>query len=451
MSEQQQPGLTLRLVRGLRGLRYQDIPAPALETARQCLLDFLGCALAGADDPLVDILVAEVAAREGASEASLIGRSERCTCTTAALINGSAAHALDFDDTHTTMVGHPSVPVLPAVLALAEVERCSGKQVIEAFVAGFELECRLGALLGGAQYAAGFHATGTLGTIGAAAAAARLLDLDEAQWLDAIGLAATQAAGLKASFGTMAKPLHAGRAAAVGLQSALLARRGFSAQHAILEIAQGFAAAHASPNVSTEVLDGLEGRFLVRDTLFKYHAACYLTHAAIEAAAELRRTRSLDVAAIGAVEVRVSPIPLGVCNIPEPVTGLEGKFSLRAAVALALLGEDTSALATYSDAKMREPGLVAVRDCVRVIADPELPPTQARVVVETPAGRFEAAADTGVPAADLAAQRARLAEKFRTLAAPSLGADRAQALCEMVARADELADIAALLELARAA
>jgi len=347
------------------------------------------------------------------------------------------------------MVGHPSVPVLPAVLALAQVEHAGGKQVLEAFVAGFELECRLGALLGGAQYAAGFHVTGTLGTIGAAAAAARLLDLEEPQWLDAIGLAATQAAGLKASFGTMAKPLHAGRAAAVGLQSALLARRGFSAHHAILESAQGFAAAHASPDVSADLLDALDGRFLVRDTLFKYHAACYLTHAAIDAAAELRSTCAIDVGLIRAVEVHVSPIPLGVCNIEAPTTGLEGKFSLRATVALALLAEDTSALATYSDTKMREPALVALRDRVRVVADPILLPTQTRVVVETASGRFEAVADTGVPADDLARQRSRLEVKFRTLAAPVIGADRADALRVMVARIGELATIAPLLELTR--
>ncbi len=436
-------------MRGVRSLRYQDIAAPALETARQCLLDVFGCTLAGAADPLVDILVAEVAAREGASEASLIGRGERCTCTTAALINGSAAHALDFDDAHTTMVGHPSVPVLPAVLALAEVEHAGGKRVLEAFVAGFELECRLGALLGGAQYAAGFHVTGTLGTIGAAAAAARLLDLDETQWLDAIGLAATQAAGLKASFGTMAKPLHAGRAAAVGLQAALLARRGFSAQHAIIEIAQGFASAHGSPDVVSQLLDELEKRFLIRDTLFKYHAACYLTHAAIEAAIELRRANALDVASISAVEVRVSPVLLGVCNIQSPVTGLEGKFSLRATAALALLGDDTSALATYSDAKMREPAVVAVRDLVRVIADPMLLPTQARISVETHRGRFEATADTGVPAADLTAQRTRLEAKFFTLSAPVIGAQRAEALRAMVAAVAEMETITPLLEAAR--
>jgi len=451
VSERQSEGLTLRLVRGVRDLRYRDIPAPALETARQCMLDFLGCALAGAADPLVDILVEEVAAREGASEASLIGRRERCACTTAALINGSAAHALDFDDTHTTMVGHPSVPVLPAVLALAEIECAGGQRVVEAFVAGFELECRLGALLGGAQYGAGFHVTGTLGTIGAAAASARLLDLDEMQWLDAIGLAATQAAGLKASFGTMAKPLHAGRAAAVGLQSALLARRGFSAQRAIVEIAQGFAAAHASHAVSADLLDALEGRFLVRDTLFKYHAACYLTHAAIEAAADLRHTHAIDEAAIRAVEVHVSPIPLGVCNIEQPSTGLEGKFSLKATVALALLGDDTSALSTYSDGKMREPALVAMRDRVRVVADPMLLPTQARVVVETVTGRFEAAADTGVPADDLALQRSRLEAKFRTLAAPVLGESRAEELRAMVADVGELETIAPLIELTRPA
>jgi 2-methylcitrate dehydratase PrpD len=442
---------TWALVAATRELVATDIPEEAREAARHCLLDFLGCALAGSREPLTSILVDSVVRQEGAVEASLIGRSERATRLGAALVNGAAGHALDFDDTHTTMTGHPSVPVLPALLALGETEGVSGLRLSTALVTGIELECRLGALLGADHYQKGFHGTGTLGTFGAAAGCAQMLGLDESGWLHAVGLAGTQAAGLKASFGTMAKPLHAGRAASAGLLAALLARGGFTGHGQIIETSQGFAATQATRVPDPALLDAYRHRFLIRDTLFKYHAACYLTHAAIEAANDLRARHGIEPATLDGLEVHVSPLVLDVCNITEPTTGLEGKFSLRATVALALLGEDTRNPATYSDASMADPRLVAVRDRVTVRTDDSLVPTQARVVVRTGTRRVEAVADTGVPAPDLGAQRERLLHKFRVLAAPALGGAGAERLSDAVLRIDELESVAELLRLAQPA
>jgi 2-methylcitrate dehydratase PrpD len=414
-------GITRALIESVRGLRYGSLPEPAREVARHCLLDFLGCAVAGSREPLVEILVGALARGEGSTEAGLIGRPERASRSTAALVNGAAGHALDFDDTHTMMNGHPSVPVLPALLALEETEGTDGRRLMTALVAGIELECRLGALLGGRHYAIGFHATGTLGTFGAAAACAHLLELDEDGWMTALGLAGTEAAGLKSAFGTMAKPLHAGRAASAGLLAALLARGGFTAAEGVVEAEQGFAATHSGDELEPSRLERFAGRFLICDTLFKYHAACYLTHAPIEAARRIRVEHAVDPEAIESVAVTVAPALLGVCNIAEPSTGLEGKFSLRATTALALLGEDTSALSTYSDEKMRDARLVRLRDRVRVVTDAALSPTQARLTVAAAGRRLEDEADSGIPADDLAEQRLRLRTKFAALATPVLG------------------------------
>jgi 2-methylcitrate dehydratase PrpD len=449
MSEAAERQITRALVGAVRNLRYDDLPNDAREVARHCVLDFFGVALAGAREPLVDFLVDSVAKPENASIASLIGRSERSTAVTAALVNGAAGHALDFDDAHMEMSGHPTVPVLPAVLALAEQTRANGKALLTAFVAGVELECRLGLLLGPRHYDIGFHSTGTLGTFGAAAAAAHLLGLDEPAWLHAMGLAGTQAAGLKSTFGSMGKPLHAGRAASTGLVSALLAQRGFTAAPNVLEVAQGFAATHAGTLGDGASLDRVAGRFLIRDTLFKYHAACYLTHAPIEAARTIRARDRVSGDRVESVEVTVAPALLGVCNIQEPATGLEGKFSLRATTALALLGSDTAELATYSDTTMRDPALVRLRDRIRIVTDPALGTTRARVSVAAAGGRFTADADTGTPAPDLSAQRARLREKFDALATPVLGASRAAELAEAVLHVDELTAAARLLVLGR--
>jgi 2-methylcitrate dehydratase PrpD len=441
-------GATVSLVRRARGIRSEALPDEVVETARHCLLDFLGCALAGAGELLTEILVREVAVGEGASQAGLIGRKERATLQTAALINGAAGHALDFDDTHTGMAGHPSVPVLPALLALAESSGASGRAFLAAFVAGVELECRLGLMIGPGHYTTGFHSTGTLGTFGAAAACAHLMGLDEEAWQRALGLAGTQAAGLKSGFGTMAKPLHAGRAAANGLLAAQLASGGFTAQPAILEVAQGFAATHAGGEPSAAACERQPQQLLIRDTLFKYHAACYLTHAAIEAARLLREQHGVDPEKITAIEVQVNPALLGVCNIEAPSSGLEGKFSLRATTALGFLARDTGDPDLYSAATMADPDVVALRDRVRVTATEKLSPTEARVVVEGPTGRSEEMVDTGIPASDLADQGQRLRAKFTVLAGRRLRSSAAADLADAVACLDDRESLREVLRLA---
>ena len=249
------------------------------------------------------------------------------------------------------MGGHPSAPIIPAILALAETTGATGRDVLEAIVVGIEAECRLGALIGAQHYVIGFHSTGTIGTFGAAAACAHMLKLDEDGWLRALGLAGTQAAGLKSGFGTMAKPLHAGRAASNGLFSAIAARGGYTSNPAILETEARIFCDACRRETESGSARSLAGKFLIRDNLFKYHASCYLTHAPINAAQLIRSEHRLDPKRSTEVEVRVHPSLFSICNIEEPKTGLEGKFSLRATTAMALLGEDTSDLATFSDAK----------------------------------------------------------------------------------------------------
>ncbi|HEY9158956.1 MmgE/PrpD family protein [Candidatus Binatus sp.] len=441
---------TLGLVRAVRAMRWEQAPEDAREVARHCILDFLGVAVAGSREPLTQILVSEIAKPEGSSEAGLIGIKRRASRMSAALVNGAAAHALDFDDTHTAMGGHPSVPVIPAVLALADSAGLGGREVLEALLIGIELECRLGAMIGPQHYAIGFHSTGTLGTFGAAAACAHMLRLDEDGWLRALGLAGTQAAGLKSGFGTMAKPLHAGRAASNGLFSALAARGGYTSNPEIIETAQGFAATHAGAKPSREVLDRFAGRFLIRETLFKYHASCYLTHAPINAAAQIRTEHRVDPQSIDEVEVRVHPALFGVCNIQQPKTGLEGKFSLRVTIAMALLGEDTGDLQTFTDAKVTQARVVSLRDRVRVVGAEKTPSTRATVVVKSNGRIFEAESDSGQPASDLVVQRENLTRKFMTLTAPILGRRDADALASAALNADQLACASKLIDLTQA-
>jgi 2-methylcitrate dehydratase PrpD len=430
-------------------LDYDDLSAPAREVARQCVLDYFGVALAGAGDELVRILLDEMVETGGAPQASVIGQKPRLPALCAALVNGAAAHALDYDDVNMAMPGHPSVAILPGLLALAELRRRSGREVITAFVAGYETACRIGAALQPGHYNLGFHSTGTVGSFGAAAACARLLGLDAETTATALGIAGTQAAGLKSQFGTMCKPFHAGKASQNGLLAARLAARGFTSRDDIVECVQGFALTHG-PNFSPEAaLAAPEGGLHLFANLFKYHAACYLTHAPIECARRLREEHRIRPEAIAGITLRLDASCDLVCNIPAPVDGLQSKFSLRQTVAMALAGVDTASLGAYTAENARDPGLVRLRERVRLDWQHGWPQTLSEIEVELVDGRrLSARHDTGIPAADISDQGERLAAKFDALVEPVLGAPRTRELRGMITDLEGIPDIGNLVALA---
>src|SRR6266446_7073679 len=333
--------LTRSLAAQASGVVYDALPEAVRAWVRQCVLDYYGVALAGADDELVTILLAELDEAGGAAQASVIGHKSRLPALSAALVNGAAGHALDYDDVNLAMPGHPSVAILPGLLALAEIQRSSGREVITAFVAGYETACRIGLALQPGHYNLGFHSTGTVGCLGAAAACARLLGLDAETTAMALGIAGTQAAGLKSQFGTMCKPFHAGKAAQNGLLAARLAARGFSSRADIVECVQGFALTHGPDFAPAAALATPDGGLHLLANLFKYHAACYLTHAPIECARRLREEYRLVPETITSITLRIDTSCDRVCNIATPVDGLQSKFSLRQTVAMALAAVDT--------------------------------------------------------------------------------------------------------------
>jgi 2-methylcitrate dehydratase PrpD len=444
--------VTAKLAEACQAIRFDSLPPEAVFLAKQCVLDWLGVTLAGWDEPLARILRETALVDGGNPQSTLIGAGRRVTAAQAALVNGAASHALDFDDVHSGMSGHPSVPILPALLALAEWRNSPGRDVLAAFVAGFEMECRIGAYVNPGHYARGFHATGTLGTFGAAAACAHLTGLDREQWLNALAIAGAQAAGLKSMFGTMCKPLHAGKAAANGLLAANLAGRGFTGNPEVLETAQGFAATQ-SPSASIErALEGLAGRLAIHDVLFKYHAACFGTHETIEAMLRLKAAHGISPEDIDAIVLKVPSGALSMCNIQEPTTALEGKFSLRFTAALAL-GHGEAGEAAFTDARVRDPRLTAIRDRVSVDGSREGQFIRGTdVCVRLRDGReLEEHIDLSVPATDLEMQWQRLAAKFRSLAMPVLGERQAEEIVSTVARLETLPSIASLISLASGA
>jgi len=439
------PSITSVVAELAAKVRYEDLPADVVLLAKECLLDWLGVTIAGASEPLSRILQDEMLEQGGNAQATIVGTGFRGTIQQAALVNGAASHALDYDDVHQAMSGHPTVPVAPGLLALAEWRRSSPRAFIAAFVAGFETECRIGLLVNPGHYAEGWHATGTLGTFGSAASCAHLQGLDAEAMRTVIGIAAAQAAGLKSMFGTMCKPFHAGKAAANGLMAATLAARGFTSNTESLEAHQGFAATHGPTFDPARAMAGPANGYFIRGVLFKYHAACYGTHSSIESLLRIKEAHGVTPEQVSAVHLRVPTGALSMCNIQEPATALEGKFSLRFTSALALGHGDTSELA-FTDERTADPLLVSLRDRVQVEGDAVAGGTQVTVTL-TDGRVLREAVDVNIPATDLELQWERLAAKFRGLATPVIGAAATAALVDAVRGLEELPSMDALVRL----
>ena len=424
--------VTAQLADYIANRRYEDLSTEETTVARQCLLDYLGVTMAGRDEPLVTILRGQQLTEGGNAQSSLVGMDKRVTASQAALINGAAAHAHDYDDVHMAMSGHPTVPVAPALLALAEREGKSGRDLIGSLVTGLEAECLIGRYVGGSHYARGFHATATLGTFGAAAACANLLQLDPSRTRRVLGIAATQAAGLKSMFGTMCKPLHAGKAAANGLLAAELASAGFDSHADALEVEQGFALTHSDSPSAADFESALAQGKLVPATLFKYHAACYMTHSAMEGTAHLKSVHGIDPDDVDEVTLHVDKGHFSVCNIQAPRTGLEAKFSLRFTTAMILHGVDTADINGYTDALVNTPELVATRDKIHVLAR-EHPSRDTHVAIRLKSGEcFETDWNVAIPESDLDLQWRKLEAKFLTLARPVVGEGNALAIVDAI-------------------
>ena len=441
--------VTAEIARRASSLAWHDLPDDLVEHTRQCLLDWFAVTVAGAQEELTDILIREAIEDGARGPATLVGRSEKVLPSAAALINGAANHALDYDDVNFSMGGHPTVTVGPGLLALGEQIGATGQLFIESFVAGYETSGRVGRLVAPSHYLKGFHVTGTVGSFSATAAAGRMLGLSDKQLAIAFGIAATQAAGLKSNFGTMCKPLHAGTASEHGLRAARLAAKGFTAGSDSLECDQGFASSQSDHLNAEAALGEPPAGWHLRNNLFKYHAACYLTHAPIECAKEIRQNSNFPPERVKKILLRIDSGADKVCNIENPTTGLEAKFSLRQTVAMALTGVDTTNLGSYNDAVTREPGMRALREKMSIEFKPKWAHSLAEMAIELDDGTtLEATHDSGIPWTDLARQRRAIETKFENLVTPVLGTAGARRLHDAIERIDTLSDVG---ELARAA
>ncbi|MGH2778930.1 MAG: MmgE/PrpD family protein [Actinomycetota bacterium] len=426
-------GATTTISEFVAGLGVEGIPDEVAHQGKRCLIDWLGVTLAGSADPSAGVLLAVADEIAPVSQATVLGCGRRIGLLGAALTNGYLSHVLDFDDTfnpaRTTV--HGSAPVWPAVLGLAEQRGVAGADALVAFVCGFETEVRVALAAGPAHYEAGWHVTGTVGHLGAAAAAARLLGLNPTSVAHALGAAGTQAAGLKGVYGSMGKALHPGKAAMDGLLAALLAAEGFDGSTTILEAKHGFLRV-LSPDPDPElVCKDLGERWMLPDDGFKPYACGSLTHPTIEAVIALRAEHDLTASDIVAIEASVNDYVSWVTAKDQPATGLEGKFSIFHCAAVAAV-DGAASVGQFTDERVNDPEVVAMRSRVSIVVDDGLAKDAAAVSLTLTDGRAltrEIPHNKGTPARPMSDDE--IEAKFLELAAASIGEDSARRVAGM--------------------
>lgn len=417
---------TETLARFIAHYDAQAVPDAVRRHAVKGLVNWAGCAVGGGDHPAVQRAMHAFKPFMGPGHATILGRVERTDAMHAALFNGISSHVLDFDDTHLATLVHPSGPVLSALLAYAQHHRINGKTFVDALVFGIEVECRIAMGVCPAHYDIGWHVTGTVGGFGAAAAIARAMHLDVQRVCWALGIAGTQASGLREVFGTMCKSLHPGRAAQSGLSAALLAQSGFTSSERVLEAPRGFANVLSSAPHLQDCVEDLGSRWEVLANSFKPYACGVVIHPIIDACIALHRREGFAIDEIERIDFDVHPLVLELTGKTKPATGLEGKFSVYHSAAIAMI-EGRNAYAHYSDEAVARTDVIALRKKVHVKAMLGIRENETRVRVHLRgAAMFSHHVEFASGSLQRPLSEQALDEKFLDLAEPTLGSSRAR-------------------------
>src|SRR6202045_1885558 len=421
--------LTKTLCTRLANAKFSDLSVAAKHQARRGVLDWIGCALAGSGHKTISTLLEVLQELGGRPQATVLGRQLKLGLRDAPLANGQMGHVLDFDDTHMGgVVLHAGSPVLAALFALAERAPVSGADLMLAYAVGFEAGVRTGWSAPG-HHKGGWHLTGTLGTIAAGVAGGKLLELDPQRLTYAMGIAATQAAGMQQNRGTMCKSFHAGKSAANGVLAALLAERGFDSTQEIIEGKKGFSRIYsdvAAPEQLTAGLgQGFENGWMIETNGHKPYACGVVLHPLIDAVIALRNRDAIDPAAVSEINLKVHPLVLSITGVVEPSTGLQSKFSTVHSAAVALI-DGAAGVAQYSDAKAVDLAVAALRRKVKAVADDTLRKDEAYAAITAGGRRHEAHIAHASGTADNPMSDAAIEAKFMANAAPVIGRDRAE-------------------------
>ena len=439
-------GITSTFARFISGIRYEDLSPAAAYEAKRAVLDWIGCALAGSSHPTVNVLLATFEDMGSLPVATLLGRGGRkLSLLDAPVANGQMGHVLDFDDTHLGgVILHTSTATLPALFALGERRKSSGRDVIVALAAAFEAGIRVGQAAP-SHHLGGWHLTGTLGTVSAAAGSARLIGLDEKQTSFALGIACTQAAGMQQNRGSDCKSLHAGKSAYHGVLASMLACKGFNSSPEILEGSLGFTKIFSATQQNDAIIAGLGRTWMITGNGYKPYACGVVLHPLIDAMIEVSRKTGQPASEIGRVEVWVHPDVIRITGIDTPSSGLMSKFSANHAAAVAYI-DQAAGVAQFTNERSEDAAVQALRKLIQVKTVPSFRLDQSAAMVLTKSGSThdaQIAHATGTVSNPMSDQA--LSEKFLGNATPTIGADRARRVVDMIWQLETLTDVGALV------
>ena len=416
--------------------------------AHRTLMNWVGCAVGAAHHETAQAALAAVQMLQPAPQATLLGRTERVDIASAALLNGISSHTFDFDDTHLKTIIHPAGPVASAALALAEHLGSSGRALIDALVLGIDVSCRVGNAMYPDHYDRGWHITGSTGTLGAAAACARLLGLDAQRTAMALGIAASQPVGMREQFGTMTKPFHPGGAARAGLMAALMASHGYTASPRALEAPRGMMQTISTKNDWAEITDALGQRFEISFNTYKPFACGIVIHPSIDACAQLR-AQGVRPERVARIELKVHSLVLELTGKKEPADGLQAKFSVyhgcAAGLSFGQAGEPE-----FADEIVNRADMVALRRKVVATVDDSIDEASVDVTAVLMDGRrVNVFVEHAIGSLRKPMSDAQLAAKFHGLSDAVIGAQRCTALIAACWAISAAADVRGLTALAR--
>lgn len=442
--------VTKTLVDHLIQTGYEDLPQHTLEEAKRSLLNWLGVAIGAAYHPSMEMVLRLADTIGGKQQATVLGRGVKTDILFASLLNGMSSHIFDFDDTLLETVLHPSAPVYPAILAYAEHNGLNGKDVLGAFVLGCEVEARLALCLYPSHYWRGWHITGTVGTIGAAAAIAKLQGLDQERFSYALGIAATEPTGLREMFGTMTKPFHPGKAAMNGLMAALLAESGFTSSTQSLEAKRGYGHVLSEDPKFERITEGWGEAWEIMKNSYKPFASGIVTHPAIEGAARIRNKYAIQHDQVQSVELEVHPLVPELTGKTSPQTGLEGKFSVSHCTAVGFI-DGKAAVKEFSDDRVKDPDVVTLRDKIRLTVNNDLHEDQALIKVTLNNGQvIEEFVEHAIGSQHVPMTNQQLEEKFFDVTSDILPVAQQKQLVELIWKFDQLDDLTAFFALCSA-
>jgi 2-methylcitrate dehydratase PrpD len=438
----QAPDVTERLSHFVVGTLWDDLKPEVTHQAKRSLMNFFAAALTGCRDRTIEIALQTLADFSGGKQATVVGRSERVDALSAAFLNAASANVLDFCDTHVPTAIHPTAPVVPALLALAELTRVSGRDLLLALVLGHEVECRVGIAMSPSHYQRGWHITSTCGVFGAAVGAGKLLGLSAQQMIFALGAAATQSGGLCECLGTPAKSVSVGNAARNGLLSALLAAKNFDGPAEPLTGVQGYYhALNEMPDLSS-LTQNLGETWEILGTAYKPYPCGFVIHPVLDCVLDWRSAN--PAAVVGKVIVAGNPLLAARADRPDISTGREAQVSTQHAVAAALV-TGKAGVDEFTDACVNDPKVLALRGKVTVLRDEAFPTTSAAVEITTADGKVHKVAQAAARgSADNPMSDRDLEDKLRTAAANAIAGCDIEPLIGAVWQLDAREDISGL-------